>query len=111
MEMQSAVREHAKITIIVFAEGSWSMEVPNEMMLYGKNFGTEMGAVRGDVVAQGLGCTGLCVESLSEVDAAVARARDVDGPVVVGVRTDRAASLGVAPDPGMRFAEVYQGPM
>jgi hypothetical protein len=30
---------------------------------------------------------------------------------VICVRTDRAANLGVAPDPGMRFAEVYQGPM
>ena len=56
MEMQSAVREGAKITTIVFAEGSWSMEVPNEQMLYGRTFGTEMGTVRWDLVAQGLGC-------------------------------------------------------
>jgi len=111
MEMQSAVREHAKITVVVFAEGSWSMEVPNELMLYGKNFGTEMGTVRWDVVAKGLGCEGLYAESLAEVDAALAKARDVPGPVVICVRTDRAANLGVAPDPGMRFAEVYQGPM
>src|SRR5438094_8554 len=33
MEMQSAAREGAKITVIVFAEGSWSMEVPNEQLL------------------------------------------------------------------------------
>jgi len=31
--------------------------------------------------------------------------------VVICVRTDRAANLGVAPEAGMRFAEVYQGPM
>ena len=87
------------------------MEVPNELMLYGKNFGTEMGTVRWDVVAKGLGCEGLYAESLAEVDAALAKSRDVQGPVVICVRTDRAANLGVAPDPGMRFAEVYQGPM
>jgi len=31
--------------------------------------------------------------------------------VVICVRTDRAANLGVAPEAGLRFAEVYQGPM
>ena len=111
MEMQSAARERAKITVVVFAEGSWSMEVPNEQMLYGRSFGTEMGIVRWDVVAQGLGCAGLYAETLAEVDAALARAREADGPVVVCVRTDRGANLGVAPEPAMRFMEVYQGPM
>ena len=111
MEMQSAARERAKLTVIVFAEGAWSMEVPNEQMLYGKNFGTEMGTVRWDVVAQGLGCEGLYAETLAEVEAALTKARNAAGPVVICVRTDRAANLGVAPDPSMRFMEVYQGPM
>ena len=111
MEMQSAAREGAKITVIVFAEGSWSMEVPNEQMLYGRNFGTEMGTVRWDVVARGLGCEGFYAESLAEVEAALAKARAVAGPVVICVRTDRTANLGVAPEAGLRFAEVYQGPM
>jgi acetolactate synthase-1/2/3 large subunit len=111
MEMQSAVRERAKLTTIVFAEGSWSMEVPNEQMLYGRSFGTEMGTVRWDVVAQGLGCEGIYAESLTEVEAALVRARGAGGPpVVICVKTDRAANLGVAPDPALRFAEVYQGP-
>ena len=58
MEMQSAVREDARFTTVVVSEGSWSMEVPNEQMLYGKNFGTEMGTIRWDIVSQGLGCEG-----------------------------------------------------
>jgi len=111
MEMQSAARERTKITVVVFAEGSWSMEVPNEQMLYGQSFGTEMGTVRWDVVARGLGCEGLYAETLAEVEAALAKARGVAGPVVICVRTDRAANLAVAPEPGLRFAEVYQGPM
>jgi thiamine pyrophosphate-dependent acetolactate synthase large subunit-like protein len=40
MEMQSAAREKLAITTIVFAEGSWTMEQPNELALYGKTFGT-----------------------------------------------------------------------
>jgi acetolactate synthase-1/2/3 large subunit len=111
MEMQSAAREGAKLTTIVFAEGTWSMEVPNEMMLYGRNFGTEMGPIRWDVVAQGLGCAGFHAESMDEVDSALTKARAVKGPAVICVRTDRGANLSVSPEPALRFAEVYQGPM
>jgi acetolactate synthase-1/2/3 large subunit len=111
MEMQSAARERAKITVIVFAEGSWSMEVPNAQMLYGRSFGTDMGVVRWDVVAKGLGCEGFYAETIADVNTALAKARDVPGPVVICVRTDRDANIGVAAEPAMRFAEVYQGPM
>jgi acetolactate synthase-1/2/3 large subunit len=111
MEMQSAVREQAKVTTVVFAEGSWSMEVPNEQLLYGRTFGTEMGPVRWDLVAQGLGCEGLLATTLDEVESALATARGAAGPVVVCVRTDRAANMGVPPEAGLRFMEVYQGPM
>src|SRR5439155_24167591 len=97
--------------VVVCAEGSWAVEVANEQMVYGERFGTEMGTVRGDVVARGLGWEGLYAESLAAVEAALAKARGVAGPVVICVRTDRAANLAVAPEPGLRFAEVYQGPM
>jgi len=111
MEMQSAAREGLKIITVVFAEGSWSMEVPNEMMLYGRSFGTETGAVRWDVVAQGLGCEGFYAETLADVTSALAKARSSRGPAVICVRTDRGANMGVPPEAGLRFAEVYQGPM
>jgi acetolactate synthase-1/2/3 large subunit len=111
MEMQSAAREALKITTIVFAEGSWSMEIPNEMMLYGRSFGTEMGTVRWDVVAQGLGCAGFHAESLAAFETALAEARACPGPAVVCVKTDRGANMAVPPEAGLRFAEVYQGPL
>jgi acetolactate synthase-1/2/3 large subunit len=110
MEMQSAAREGAKITTVVFAEGSWSMEVPNEQMLYGRTFGTEMGTVRWDLVAEGLGCEGFAATTLSEVESALAAARRARGPVLICVRTDRAANMGVPPEAALRFMEVYQGP-
>lgn len=111
MEMQSAARERLRLTVVVFAEGSWTMEVPNAQMLYGRSFGTEMGAVRWDVVARGLGCEAFFAETLPEVEAALANARAVDGPAVVCVRTDRDANLAVSPEAGLRFTEVYQGPV
>jgi acetolactate synthase-1/2/3 large subunit len=110
MELQSAARERAKITVVVFAEGSWSMEVPNEQMLYGRTFGTEMGEVRWDKVAEGLGCAGFYVDSTAGLDDALTAARDAAGPALVCVRTDRAANLAVPRAIQHRFGEVYQGP-
>jgi acetolactate synthase-1/2/3 large subunit len=110
MEMQSAARENLNITTIVMAEGAWTMEVPNEMMLYGKTFGTDMGTVRWDKVGEGLGCTGRYAEKEDEVGPALKAARETDGPTVVCLKTDLEANLGVPEDYMMRFFEVYQGP-
>ena len=111
MEMQSAARERLGLTTIVFAEGSWTMEEPNERMLYGRTFGTEMGTVRWDRVAEGLGCEGLYVDSADALEPALARARKATRPVVVCVKTDRNANLAVPGPLLQRFVEVYQGPI
>ena len=110
MEMQSAAREHLKITTVVFAEGSWTMEEPNERMFFGKTFGTEMGTVRWDRVGEGLGCRGEYVERLEDLVPALQRAKEAKGPTVVCVKTDRDANLAVPQELLMRFVEVYQGP-
>lgn len=111
MEMQSAAREGLRVVTVVFAEGSWTMEEPSELATYGRTFGTEMGTVRWDVVAEGLGCRGEAVEKLADLEPALRRARDADGPAVVCVHTDRAANLAIPPELLMRFVEVYQGPL
>jgi acetolactate synthase-1/2/3 large subunit len=111
MELQSAAREGAKITVVVFAEGSWSMEVPNEQILYGRSFGTEMGTVRWDLVAQGLGCEAFHATTLEQVDAALVKVRAVKQPALVCVTTDRVANMNVLPESAARFMEVYQGPL
>lgn len=111
MEMQSAAREKIKLTTIVFAEGAWTMEEPLELMTYGRTFGTKMGAVRWDKVAEGLGCRGEYVDMLEDLEPALARAKESDGPTVVCVKTDQAANLAVPQDVLIRFFEVYQGPV
>jgi len=111
MEMQSAAREGLRVTTVVFAEGSWTMEEPNERLLFGRTFGTEMGVVRWDVVGEGLGCEGSYVERLEDLEPALERAKAAQGPSVVCVRTDRDANLSTPADPLLRFIEVYQGPL
>jgi acetolactate synthase-1/2/3 large subunit len=111
MEMQSAARERLPVVTVVFAEGSWTMEEPNERMRWGRTFGTDMGPVRWDEVGRGLGCHGELVERAEDLDAALERARKAEGPAVVCARTDRDANLSVAPELLLRFTEVYSGPL
>ena len=111
MEMQSAARERLKVTTVVCAEGSWTMEEPNERMLYGRTFGTEMGTVRWDRVGEGLGCNGEYVERIGDLEGALGRAQAAEAPAVVCVKTDREANLATPQELLMRFVEVYNGPM
>jgi acetolactate synthase-1/2/3 large subunit len=110
MEMQSAAREGLAITTVVFAEGSWTMEELNERALYQRTFGTAMGEVRWDRVAEGLGCRGAYVDRLEDLVPALVAARAADGPTLVCLRTARDANLALPADMMARFFEVYQGP-
>ena len=110
MELQTAAREGLDITVVVFAEGSWTMEELNELALYGRTFGTAQGEIRWDVVAQGLGCHGEYVERIEDLEGALNRAREHDGPGVVCVRSDHNANLAIPAEMAARFFEVYSGP-
>ena len=109
MEMQSAVRENAKITTVVFAEGSWTMEEPNELARYGKTFGCKMGTVRWDTVAQGLGCHGEYVDKVEDIKPALERAKRHAGPALVCIRTSVEANLAMPAALSAKFGEVYYG--
>jgi acetolactate synthase I/II/III large subunit len=110
MELQVAARERLKITFVVMAEAEWTMEIPNEMARWGRTFGTGMGEVRWDKVAEGLGCQGEYVDSIEALPAALVRAKGGAGPTLVCVRTSKDANLAV-PESGIaRFFEVYFGP-
>lgn len=110
MEMQTAARERLAITVIVMADGSWTMEELNQLDRYDRTFGTEQGAVRWDLVAQGLGCHGEYVDRIEDLDDALRRARAHEGPSLVCIRSDRAANLAVPAAMASRFFEVYLGP-
>lgn len=111
MEMQTAVREGAAITVVVLAEGSWTMEEPNELDHWGRTFGTRQGEARWDLVAQGLDCHGEYVEEIEDLDGALRRAREAEGPSLVCVRSDHDANLAVPEQMLARFFEVYSGPV
>ncbi|MBK5232628.1 MAG: thiamine pyrophosphate-binding protein [Thermoleophilia bacterium] len=111
MEMQSAAREDVAVITIVFADGAWTMEEPNELALYGRTFGTEQGDIRWDLVGQGLGCHGENVESLDQLAPALDRARESGRPAVICLHTDRDANRSIPPEMAARFIEVQAGPL
>lgn len=111
MELQTAAREELPVVTVVFAEGAWSMEEPNPRMLYGRTVGTEIGEVRYDLAAAGLGCESAFAGTEAELERALARAREADAPFTVCLRTSKEANLAVPPDALKRFVEVYQGPI
>jgi acetolactate synthase-1/2/3 large subunit len=110
MELQTAAREGLGITFVVMAESEWTMEIPNEMARWGRTFGTSMGEVRWDKVAEGLGAHGEYVDSIEALPAALLRARGVAGPAVICVHTSKEANLAVPQEGMARFFEVYNGP-
>lgn len=110
MELQSAARERLPITVIVFAEGAWTMEELNELDVYGTTFGTAQGEIRWDLVAQGLGCHAEYVERIEDLQPALTRASEHDGPRLICVRSDHEANLAIPADMTARFFEVYGGP-
>lgn len=110
MELQVAAREGLNVTVVVMAEGEWSMEIPNEMANWGTTFNTAMGEVRWDKLVEGLGGHGEFVDSIGDLPAALARARTHTGPSVVHVSTSKEANLSVPESVVGRFFEVYFGP-
>jgi len=110
MEMETALREKAKITVIVHAEGSWCMEEIGHIMAGADPSRYESVVqlpVRWDKTAESMGCCGEYVEKADELHEAIRRAKDSELPAVVCVKTDRQANLM---PPGLAlFAQVYTG--
>jgi acetolactate synthase-1/2/3 large subunit len=69
------------------------------------------GEIRWDLVAQGLGCHGEYVDRIEDLEPALCRAREHDGPSLICLRTDHDANLAVPEYMLARFFEVYAGPV
>lgn len=110
MELQIAANEGIKVTVVVMAEGEWSMSRLNQLARWGRTFKTTMGEVRWDQVAEGLGCHGEYVDSIGDLGAALQRAKSAPGPALVCVRTDLNANAAIPASIANRFMEVYAGP-
>jgi acetolactate synthase-1/2/3 large subunit len=110
MELETAVRENVKITVLIHAERSWCMEEVTQIMEFGdpsKVVGCAQHPVRWDTIAEGFGCYSEYVEKIEELPDAIKRAKDSELPAVVHVATDKASNL--MPPAAESFGVVYSG--
>ena len=61
-------------------------------------------------MAQGLGCHAEYVDRIEDLEPALRRAQEHEGPSLVCLRTDHDANLAVPEAMMKRFFEVYFGP-
>jgi len=110
MELETAVREEVKITVLIHAERSWCMEEVTQIMEFGdpsKVVGCAQHPVRWDKMAEGIGCYAEYVEKIEELPEAIKRAKGAKEPAVVHVATDKASNL--MPPAADMFGVVYSG--
>lgn len=111
MEMETALREHVKITVIIHHEEAWCMEEITQLVEFGdpsKIIGCALSPVRWDKVAEALGCYGEYVDKLDQLPSALKRAKDSNLPAIVCVKTDKQVNL--IPPGSDKFEIVYTGP-
>jgi len=97
MEMQSAAREGMKITTVVFAERAHAAEPRPGRNARDVAFDGESDVVRWDIIAEGLGCRGVCASAFDQLEPALQSARLSPGPNVVCVVIDRDANIALPP--------------
>lgn len=110
MELDTALREKIKITVIVHAEESWSMEEIVQLLLTGdesKAVATHLLPTRWDRIAEGIGCHAEYVDKVENLRDALERAKVSDFPALVCVKTDKQTNL--VPPLADMFEQVYTG--
>ena len=87
------------------------MEEPNELdALRARRSAPPRARSAGTSWPQGLGCHGEYVDRIEDLEPALRRAQEHEGPSLVCLRTDHDANLAVPEEMMKRFFEVYFGP-
>ncbi|MBN1883229.1 MAG: thiamine pyrophosphate-binding protein [Deltaproteobacteria bacterium] len=88
MEIETAVRHNIPVVIVVANDQAWGMVKHGQELQYNRVVGTDLGPVRYDLMAEGLGAHGEFVTEVKDIVPALERARDAGKPAVVNVITD-----------------------
>jgi acetolactate synthase I/II/III large subunit len=88
MELETAVRIKANITVFIFRDGSYNMVAFQQENLYGRTSGVFFGYTDFVKYAESLGATGLRVSTPAELPAILRKALDLPGVVIVDVPID-----------------------
>jgi len=96
-EIETAVREGVKLTIVVGNDDRWAAEWHTQREKYGRAVATMLGDVRYDEVARGFGARGFDVASESELRSALSQAREMEHVACLNTRIASVRSPATAP--------------
>jgi acetolactate synthase-1/2/3 large subunit len=89
MELETAVREGARITVVVANNSAWNIERSDQLENYGGEvLGTELSTCDFGALARSLGAAGEVVESAADLDQALERSLQ-HAPALLDVRISR----------------------
>ncbi len=88
MELETAVRLKANITMFVLRDGSYNMVAFQQMNMYGRTSGVSFGEPDLVKYAESFGAVGLRVATPGQLTAVMRKALDTSGPVIVDVPID-----------------------
>jgi acetolactate synthase-1/2/3 large subunit len=92
MDIETAVREKANITVFVFRDGTYNMVAFQQENVYGRTSGVSFGMTDFVKYAESMGAKGMRVASQEELAATIRRAVEMPGVVVVDVPVDYSAN-------------------
>ena len=93
MELDTMVRHRLPVKVILGNNGIWGIDWQIQKGIYGRDVWTDLAdGVRYDLVARGLGAHGEHVRRADELEPALRRAFDHDGPALVNIEVDQVIS-------------------
>jgi acetolactate synthase-1/2/3 large subunit len=93
-EIETAVRLKLRLPIVVMNDCGYGNIRQEQLHKYGPRYnGVDLGDIRFDQVCRAMGGGGVRVSAAGELDAALEQARAFDGPFLIDVLTDPAASV------------------
>jgi acetolactate synthase-1/2/3 large subunit len=93
-ELETAFREKAPIVCVVSCDYRWGMEVPGQILSFGRDnlVGLDHSRPRYDKVAEGFGCFGAFVNDPAQIRPALEAAAKSGLPAVIQVEVDQEAN-------------------
>lgn len=104
-ELETAARENLDIVIVINCDYAWAMEQLGMEVEIGEAIGVETSEVDYCEVARGLGCHGETVSDPDEIQPALERAVEADGPAVIQGLVD--PDENIQPPGLLEFADMY----
>jgi acetolactate synthase-1/2/3 large subunit len=92
MDVESLLRHHMPVVIIIGNNAGWALEKHPMRFLYGYDVIADLPATRFDLIAQSFGCGGELVSGPQSIGPALDRAMSAGVPYVVNVLTDPEAA-------------------